>query len=184
MSSCSELSYNGPQSQSRKLRVSLSVIRGISRSSPWGDFQEWGSRNPVADARNEANVGSDRHPSCSQQGGKVCSSGAPAHRPRRMGMRRAGRGSFHAIRLDTRAAGATIPRGLPGFNGAAVRPAAAASASARVGQQAISCRTRIRSRPSRPGSLALTSASGQRDTRPIHGGLGSNLHQSCFRFRI
>ena len=52
-------SYNGPHSHSRKLRVSLSVIRWIPRSSPLEDFQNRGSRNQSREARDESNVRSE-----------------------------------------------------------------------------------------------------------------------------
>jgi len=49
-------SYNGPQFHSRKLRVSLSVIRRISCSSSLEDFQKRGNRNPIPGAHDEFHV--------------------------------------------------------------------------------------------------------------------------------
>ena len=53
------LSYNGRQSHSRKLRVSLSVIGWIPCSSPLESFQNRGSRNRGPDTRDESNVRSE-----------------------------------------------------------------------------------------------------------------------------
>ncbi len=93
----SSSSYNGPHSHSRKLRVSLSVIRWIPRSSPLEDFQNRGSRNHSREARDESNVRSEMQELRPKGRCRESSSAAPAARnpptcqPRRMGRCGAGR---------------------------------------------------------------------------------------------
>lgn len=177
------MSYNGPSFQTRKLRVSLSVIRWISRSSPLEDFQNRGSENPIPETCDGANVRSDRLLSCSSsQGREVRQSCACADSPRRLGLRRlvprrAGRGSSCRSGFQPHGWVATALRAarIPTYHTirapASIRTAA--FAAARGCSPALSRAARSRPRPSRRRPRALASPFQRRAFRPSHGILGA-----------
>ena len=88
----SQLSYNGPHSHSRKLRVSLSVIRWISRSSPLEDFQNRGSRKAILETRDESHVRSEmQRPLAEEQCRESSRVGTTSNNPWPVGRRSIGR---------------------------------------------------------------------------------------------
>ena len=160
----------------------------MPRLSPTEDSHQRGSPHPIPDTCDEADVGSDRQPSCCvQQGREVRPPTAAVRGPRRAGMHCAGRGAASATHTHThtrthtrtRASGANASPQVPVLIQAAAGPAVAA---ARRSRATISCRTRNRPRPSRPCPLARASQSLGRGFHPLHDGADRSHVRLRFHF--
>jgi len=182
MRRCSALSYNGPQFHSRKLRVSLSVIRWILCSSSLEDSYQRGSENPIPSlglgARHEANVRSDRQSSCRRRQGREFRSsyspGQSACTPRvpSVALYCTGRGISRATGSSPTGFGAATCRARSVFIDIAADTGAASTRACRT---ALSRRARSYLRPSRSCPLSRTKPTPRRGACPFVGGQTSGL---------